>query len=240
MVVVATSQGLFWGELDSPLSHRLAVRAGATPIQLTSPVSAGAPFVVVAENGELLFLGADGRLQLSVGAPRLGSDPVVAELGDGELLAGGRSGLIWGLLGRGWQPVFQLLPYGGIGGVPNLTAMISDGPTAAYLSTDGFGTMLTPDGGYTWYRAAPPAGDVLGLATLGPVFAARPSGVVVAATPGGLFLHRLQALPGPPNYRGAGLEGQILGTAGVTVVTAALAILLLWWPRRHDRRRLFV
>jgi len=239
-VVAATSSGLFWGPLGSLLPHRVPLRESATPIHLTSPVSAGEPFVVVASNGELLFLGTNGRLHPSVGAPRLGTHPVVVELGDGVLLAGGRSGLVWGLFRSGWQPVLQLLPYGGIGGVPALTAMISDGPTAAYLGTYGFGTMLTPDGGYTWYRAAPPVADVVGLATLGPVFAARPRGVVVAATPGGLFLHRLQALPGPPSYRGASLEGQILGTAGVTVVTAALAILLMWWPRRRERRRLFV
>jgi hypothetical protein len=241
MVVAATSAGIFWGTLGSPLSHRIVAGRGADPIELTAPVAAGQPFWVVAANGNLLRLGRDGELLLSSqGAPHLGTHPVLVELGDGVVLAGGRSGLIWGLYQGGWQPVFQLLPYGGIGGVPDLTAMISDGPTAAYLATAGFGTLLTPDGGYTWYRAAPAAADVQALATIGPVFASRPSGLVVAATPQGLFLHHLQALPAPPTYQGASLKGQILGTAGVTVGAAALAILGLWWLRRRARRGLSV
>ncbi|MHB8325661.1 MAG: hypothetical protein ACYDEA_05510 [Candidatus Dormibacteria bacterium] len=239
MVVAATSAGLFWGYLGSPLSHRAATFRAAAPGALAAPVRSGQPFVVVTANGVLLLL-PDGRVRISVGAPRLGSHPRVVELSDGVLLAGDRTGLIWGLYRSGWQPVFQLLPYGGLGGVPALTAMIADGPTAAYLATAGFGTLLTPDGGYTWYRAAPPVADVAALATLGPVFSAKPSGLVVAATPAGLFLHRLQALPAPPAYSGAGLEQQILGTIGVTVAATALAILLMWWPKRRRRGRLSV
>ncbi len=239
MVAAVTSSGLFWGYLGSPLSHRAATFRVTAPGAMAAPVRPGQPFVVVTAKGVLLLL-PDGKVQISAGAPRLGSHPSVVELSDGVLLAGDRTGLVWGLYRGGWQPVFQLLPYGGLGGVPALTAMISDGPTAAYLATAGFGTLLTPDGGYTWYRAAPPVADVVALATLGPVFSAKPSGLVVAATPAGLFLHRLQALPAPPAYSGAGLEQQLLGTIWVTVGAAALVTLLMWWPRRRRRGRLSV
>ena len=239
MVVAATSSGLYWGHLGSPLSPLAASLRAAAPLAVAAPVSVGEPFVVAAADG-VLYLFPDGRIELSARAPHLGSHPSLVELGDGVLLAGESGGLVWGRYPGGWQPAFQLLPYGGTGGVPELTAMTSVGPTAAYLATAGFGTLLTPDGGYTWYRAAPPVADVVALATLGPVFSAKPSGLVVAATPDGLFLHRLQALPAPPAYSGAGLEGQLLGAAGVTAAAAAAVISLMWWPRRRSRRRFFV
>ncbi len=240
-VVAATTSGLFRGLLGARLREVPGSQSLGPALALAGPVLAGQPFVIATRAG-ISLLSAAGRLRRSPGSPRLGTHPALAEIGDGIVLAGDRAGLIYAHYRSGWTPVFQLLPYGGLGGVPDLTAILGVGPAAAYVATSGFGTLLTPDGGYSWYRAAPPTPDgrVLALASLGPVYAPHPSGLVVAAGPGGLFLHRLQTLPGPPAYSGASQTAQLLATTAITVVAALAVILAMWWTRRRQRRRRFV
>jgi hypothetical protein len=161
----------------------------------------------------------------------------MAELSDGSILVVEPGGLVWRGAGRRWVPAFQLLPYGGLGGVPQPTSLAADGDGSAYLATDGFGTLLTPDGGYSWYRAAPPEGAISSLATVGPVFGSKARGYVVATSPAGLFLHRLQLLPEPPVYSPSGQTAELLGTAAVTLVAAVLTLLSLWYLNRRSRSR---
>jgi hypothetical protein len=236
-VLAATTSGLFWGRLGDRLRELPGSGLLGPALALAAPVAAGQPFAIATRAG-ISLLGRGGRLRRSPGAPRLGLHPAVAVMGDGIILAGDQSGLIYAHYTSGWTPVFQLLPYGGLGGVPRLTAILGVGPQAAYIATWGFGTLLTPDGGYSWYRAAPPTagGRVVALAALGPVYARSPAGMVAAAGPGRLFLHRLQTLPAPPSYSGASQTAQLLATAAVTVAAALGVILAMWWVGRRKRR----
>ncbi|MHB1500168.1 MAG: beta propeller repeat protein [Candidatus Dormibacteria bacterium] len=241
VALAATAQGLFMGPLGSRLTKLKRTISPPGPLALAGPVVAGEPFVVATAAG-ILLVDAGGEARASKGSPRLGNHATVAETGAGIILAGNDGGLVYALYRTGWAPVFQLLPYGGLAGVPRLTAILGVGPDAAYIATSGFGTLLTPDGGYTWYRAAPqtPSGRVEALAALGPVYARQPSGLVVAVAPNGLFLHRLQTLPAAPVYTGANQAGRLLGTAGITLVAALAVVLGIWAVRRRRRRRLFV
>ncbi|MGA9776414.1 MAG: hypothetical protein WBU92_10945 [Candidatus Dormiibacterota bacterium] len=238
VAVVATSRGLFEGRLNGGL--RPVALDGEPPLALAGAVAPRRALAVATESG-VYFLQPGARPILSPGSPRLGSGAFLAELGDGVVLATSGSGLVWGLYRDGWQPAFQLLPEGGLGGVPRITALAAVSGSAAYLATAGFGTLLTPDGGYSWYRAAPagPA-PVLALATSGPVMARRPSGNVLAVTTAGLFLHRLRALPAPPVYAGRRGLGELAGTAVVTILAAALVVALMFAWRRHRGRGVFV
>jgi photosystem II stability/assembly factor-like uncharacterized protein len=161
----------------------------------------------------------------------------MAELSDGSILVAEPGGLVWRGAGQSWTPAFQLLPYGGLGGVPQPTSLAADGYESAYLATDGFGTLLTPDGGYSWYRAAPPEGTITSLATVGPVFGARAHGYVVATSRAGLFVHRLQQLPEPPVYTPSGQTAELLGTAAVTLLAVLLTLVGLWYLSRRARPR---
>lgn len=237
-LVAATSEGVFWGRLGTRL--RRVPGAPDPPLALADSAGPKLPFVVAFPQG-IFTLSRSGRLQESKGSPRLGAGAALAELSDGVVLAGSRSGLIWGLYSTGWQAVFQILPSGGLSGVPDLTAIQGVGASAAYVATLGFGTLLTPDGGYTWYRAAPGGTyRISALSALGPVSAAKPSGYVVAVTSRGLFLHRLQALPAPPVYQGRRRTLDLLWTALVTLVGSGLVVVAMYARRRQHRRRLFV
>lgn len=238
LLVAATSRGVFWGRLGARL--RPVPGVPGPPLALTAAANPRLPFAVAFADG-VFTLSRAGRLRLSPGSPRLGPGAALAQLPDGVLLAGSGSGLIWALYSSGWQAVFQILPAGGLSGVPPLTAIQAVGTSAAYVATLGFGTLLTPDGGYSWYRAAPSGSfRVTALAAVGPVFSSRPSGYVVAVTGGRLFLHRLQALPAPPVYQGRRGALDLLWTALVTVAGAALVVAALYVRRRQNRRRLFV
>jgi hypothetical protein len=161
----------------------------------------------------------------------------LAQLSSGVLLVGQTGGLIWRGQGESWSRAFQILPYGGLGGVPTVTSLVADGATSAYVGTAGFGTLLTPDGGYSWYRAAPASGVISALATVGPVFSAKAHGFVVALTPGQIYLHRLQLLPEPLAYTPTAESAELVGTAAVTLATVFLIVLFLWLLSRRQRRR---
>jgi len=233
LLVVASSRGLYSGRLGFPL--RPVVRGDGTAV--TAPPRPGLDWLALVD-GRLWTLAPGKSWVRGAGAPQM--DPktrALTELADGSELVAEPGGLVWlGAQGR-WQPDFQVLPYGGLGGVPPITALAADGAASAYLATDGFGTMLTPDGGYSWYRAAPADPAISALATVGPVFAARPHGWVVALTAVGPFLHRLQALPAPPTYSPTSQTAELAGTAAVTLSSALLVTLLLWERARRRRAR---
>jgi hypothetical protein len=116
-----------------------------------------------------------------------------------------------------------------------VTTLAADGATSAYVGTDGFGTLLTPDGGYTWYRAPPPVGSISLLATVGPVFSVKAHGYVVVLSAGRVLLHRLQSLPEPPTYSPTGETAELAGTAAVTLASVLLITLSLWYLVRRLR-----
>ncbi|MGH7610572.1 MAG: hypothetical protein ACREN4_00985 [Candidatus Dormibacteria bacterium] len=232
MLAVASSRGLFWARLGQ--RPRRAGPGAATAV--VAPSRAGQPWVALVR-GRVLERRAGGWSRVR-GAPRLpAATRALAELGSGVVLVCQPSGLVWRGSGRDWTAAFQILPQGGLEGVPQVTALVGDGPSAAYLATRGFGTLLTPDGGYTWYRASPPSSSVLGLAAVGPVFSTRhPAGYVLALSAGQTFRHRLQALPAPPPYQGGQLELQLALTAAVTAGCGLVVMALLAWGFRRRRR----
>ena len=232
LVAVATSSGLFSGRLGSPLKKTTSGSGCA----VIAPPTAGRAWLALV-NGHLWRRPPGRRWTLVRSAPRFArTTTALTELSDGVVLVGEPSGLVWRGDGNAWARSFQVLPYGGLGGVPAVTALVADGATSAYLGTDGFGTLLTPDGGYTWYRAPPPNASVSQLATVGPVFSSHTRGLVVAVSPTRLYLHRLQKLPQPPSYSASSAVAELVGTAAVTVGSVFLATLLLWLLSRRRRR----
>lgn len=231
-VAVVTSRGLFAGRLGSRLK-RVVTGDGRGVI---APPKSGRDWLALV-NG-WLWESADGLIWVhSHDAPNFGlQTEAVAELSSGVILVGQPGGLIWRGAQRRWSRAFQLLPYGGLGGVPTVTSLVADGSTSAYVATEGFGTLLTPDGGYSWYRAPPSAGAISALATVGPVFSAKPHGFVIALSPGRVFLHRLQLLPQPPIYSLTGETAELVGTAAVTLASVLLVVCLLWLLIRRQRR----
>lgn len=232
LLAVATSNGLFSGEVGTVLTR---VTPGNALAVVAPPLRAGAWLALVA--GRLWVRASGGGWALDQNSPQF--DPqttAVTEFPTGVILVGEPGGLIWRGSGGNWARAFQVLPYGGLGGVPAVTSLVADGATSAYVGTDGFGTLLTPDGGYTWYRAPPANEYVSRLAVVGPVFSGHPHGLVVALTSGGVFLHRLQALPEPPVYRPPSANAELGGTAAVTVGCVLLVTLLLWLLNRRRRQ----
>ncbi|HEY6537901.1 MAG TPA: hypothetical protein VI138_02535 [Candidatus Dormibacteraeota bacterium] len=229
-LAIASSRGLFAGRLGEKLKR---VAAGpATAVE--APPRDGLSWLALI--GGRLWTGLRDRGWAgSEHAPRFPAGTgALTELGSGAILVAEAGGLIWLGQRRSWERAFQVLPAGGLDGVPRVTALAADGWTAAYVGTDGFGTLLTPDGGYSWYRAPPPGAAVRELATVGPVFSRRPRGMVVAVTDAGIYLHRLQVLPAPPVYSPPRASAELEGTVGVTALAVLLVTFLLWL---HDRRR---
>jgi hypothetical protein len=237
-VVAVTTNGVY--QWRPPGLPRPVAGGRGDPLALAHPAAADYPFVIAESSGEY-FLRPGGKLVPSRGSPRLGPGAKVAELADGVILAVARSGLVWGLYRDGWQAAFQVLPAGGVSGVPGINGLVAVSGSAAYLATSGFGTLLTPDGGYTWYRAdLPGTSSARQVSTVGPVLSSDPHGYVLAVTPRGLYRHLLQPLPTPPQYLGRSGTTQLLLTSLVTAAASALVILIMWAWRRHQLRRGFV
>lgn len=237
-VVAITTRGVY--QWRPPGLPRAVAGGRGDPLAVAPPATADHPFVIAESSGEYL-LRPGGRLVSSPGSPKLGSGAKVAELADGVILAVARSGVVWGLYRDGWQAAFQVLPAGGVSGVPSINGLVAVSSSAAYLATSGFGTLLTPDGGYSWYRAdLPGTSSALQVSTFGPVLSSDPHGYVLAITPAGLYRHLLQPLPTPPQYFGSSGSTQLLLISLVTAAASALVILLVWAWRRHQLRRGFV
>jgi hypothetical protein len=171
------------------------------------------------------------------GAPHLGAgaDLIAAPAAlPGVVVAVGTDGTVWRRGQDGdWKQALLLLPRSLFQGVPRITALtsftqpLSD---AIYLGTDGYGVLISTDGGDDWIRAD--AGLPAAVRSLS-ADSARHS--IYAGTSDGLWVHLLQALPAPPAYRDAALVWRWLGIGAVTLVAAALT--LLGMVRLVPRRR---
>jgi hypothetical protein len=174
------------------------------------------------------------------GAPRLGAGAsLIASPGalPGVVVAVGIDGTVWRRGQDGdWKQALLLLPQSLFQGVPRITALtaftvvthpLSD---AIYLGTDGYGVLISTDGGDDWIRAGAGLPDaVFSLA------ADSARHAVYAGTSAGLWVHLLQAFPAPPAYHDAALVWRWLGIGAVTLVAAALTLLGL--VRLVPRRR---
>lgn len=232
IVAVATSRGLFTGWLGRPYTR---AASGASRAVIAPPTLGRAWLALV--NGRLWERPPGRGWAMDSASPNFGlQTSAVAELSSGVILVGQPGGLIWRAYRGRWSRAFQILPYGGLRSVPPVTSLAADSATSAYVGTDGFGTLLTPDGGYSWYRVPPPDSAITSLATLGPVFSAKAHGFVVALASGRVFLHHLQPLPEPPTYTPTAESAELVGTAAVTLAAVLLVVLLLWLLTRRQRR----
>jgi hypothetical protein len=155
----------------------------------------------------------------------------------GGVICVSAGGTVWRRSPDGtWSRSLLLLPDTLVTGVPEITGIaafsrpLSD---AVYLSTRGYGTLLTSDGGDDWIRAdSGLPGDVFSLAA----DSASDPPQVLAGTDRGLYVHRLRALPQIPAYAAESLLGRWLATVAVCIVSvvAGAAALLRLVPRPEE------
>jgi hypothetical protein len=150
-----------------------------------------------------------------IAAPAALPGVVVAVATDGTVWRRGQDG--------DWKQALWLLPQSLIQGVPavtSVTAFTQPLSDAIYVGTNGYGVLISTDGGDDWIRAGPGLPDsVVALS------ADSARHAVYAGTPDGLWVHILQELPAPPAYQDAALVWRWLGIGGVTLVAAALTLL---------------
>jgi hypothetical protein len=224
-LIVDTESGRF----VSTDGGRTFSAAGSGVAEATSPGATVTSGDVVWEirDGVVLAGRAAGALAPDPGAPSLGATAhlIAAPAAlPGVVVAVGTDNHVWRRAASGsWATAFVLLPAGGLSGVPQVTsvaAFTQPLSVAVYLGVDGYGVLLTEDGGDDWIRADPGLPEnVLGLA------ADAPTRALFAATDQGLFVHRLQAFPAPPVYHDSALYLRWLGIGLVAVIATALALL---------------
>jgi hypothetical protein len=163
------------------------------------------------------------------GAPYLGAGAhllAAPAAAPGVVIAVGTDNHIWRRAPSGsWSTAFIPLPAGGLSGAPRITSLAAFTQplsAAVYMGVDGYGVLLTQDGGDDWIRADPGLPqNVLGLAT-DPAAKA-----LFAATDQGLYVHHLQSFPAPPVYIDSQLYLRWLGIAAVALLATIAALLAL-------------
>jgi hypothetical protein len=185
--------------------------------------------------GGTVFTGPDpGPAHLPVeqrdpDAPNLGASAHILAApaaAPGVAVAVGDDNHVWRRTQTGaWATTLILLPAGGLSGTPRVTALAAFTQplsAAVYMGTDGYGVLLSQDGGDDWIRADPGLPEnVLGLAT----DASTQS--LYAATAHGLYVHHLQALPAPPVYADSALWLRWLGIGLVALVATVIALVAM-------------
>jgi hypothetical protein len=161
------------------------------------------------------------------GSPDLGSgaDLIAAPAAlPGVVVAVGTDGAVWRRGQDGdWKQALLLLPASAVQGVPRITsvtAFTQPLSAAIYLGTDGYGVLISTDGGDDWIRAGAGLPD-----SVSSLSADSARHAVYAGTSDGLWEHVLQALPAPPAYRDAALFWRWIGIGTVTLVASAAALL---------------
>jgi hypothetical protein len=161
------------------------------------------------------------------GAPRLraGADLIASPAAlPGVVVVVDTDGTVWRRGQDGdWKQALLLLPQSLFQGVPRITSLtaftepLSD---AIYLGTEGYGVLISTDGGDDWIRAG--AGLPDAVYSLSADATRR---ALYAGTSDGLWVHVLQALPAPPAYHDAALVWRWVGIGAVTLFAAALTLL---------------
>jgi hypothetical protein len=163
------------------------------------------------------------------GAPYLGAGAHILAApaaAPGVVVAVGTDNHVWRRTQSGtWATAFIPLPAGGLSGAPRITSLAAFTQplsVAVYMGVDGYGVLLSNDGGDDWIRADPGLPEsVLGLAT-DPAAKA-----LYAATDQGLYVHHLQSFPAPPVYVDSALYLRWLGIAAVALAATLIALLAL-------------
>jgi hypothetical protein len=195
---------------------------------VAAPAPASAPRWTI-DKGTVFTAAAGGQFAADPGAPFLGASAhlIAAPAAlPGVVVAVGSDNHVWRRSSSGrWATSFILLPGGGLSGAPQVTSVAAFAApitAAVYLGTNGYGVLLTEDGGDDWIRADPGLPEnVLGLA------ADPTTKALYAATDQGLYVHHLQSFPAPPAYHDASLYLRWLGIALVAVLATIGAVLAL-------------
>jgi hypothetical protein len=233
LMVVSTASGAYLssdnGRSFQPISPGRHLALPQTP----------GPIVWQIDNGTVLTAPAGHALAPDPRAPFLGATAhlIAAPAAlPGVVVAVGSDNHVWRRAPSGqWATAFVLLPAGGLSGPPQVTslaAFTSPVTGAVYMGTDGYGVLLSQDGGDDWIRADPGLPEnVLALS------ADSQARALYAATDQGLFVHHLQSFPAPPVYQDASLYLRWLGIGAVGLVATGLAIVALSVALTPRRRR---
>lgn len=188
--------------------------------------------------GDTVWAIVEGHVVVGRRGEALHPDPRAPDLGPGahlvaapaalpgRVVAVAEDGTVWRRAEDGrWGRALLLLPQSLLAGPPRVTAVTAfpvPVSAAIYLATDGYGVLLSLDGGDDWVRADPDLpGRVLALV------ADATGTVVYAGTADGLWRHELRAFPRPPDYPAPDLRWRWVVTAMVTVAAWGLGAGLL-------------
>jgi hypothetical protein len=223
--------------VDTPTGALSSSDGGATFTATNNPPTSPLPVV----SGGLVWDIRNGTVLTRTGTAGIGQatehpDPGAPFLGTGAhllaapaaapgvVVAVGSDNHVWRRTAAGsWSTAFVPLPAGGLSGTPTITSLAAFTlplSTAVYMGVDGYGVLLSQDGGDDWIRADPGLPEnVLGLAT-DPAAKA-----LYAATDQGLYVHHLQSFPAPPVYIDSALYLRWLGIAAVALLATVAALL---------------
>jgi len=226
-VIVRTASGLTLRSTDSGATF--ASVPGNAALTPQAVVRSGEDSWRIDSSGAVLRSHLGGPFQVDARSPGLGAGASLlaapAAL-PGTVIAVATDGTVWRRDGdETWGTALLLLPQSVVSGPPRVTsvaAFTQPVSATAYLATDGYSVLLTPDGGVDWIRANPGLPDrVFALA------ADSPARALYAATAEGLFVHHLQAFPAPPAYHDTALVLRWLGIALVALASALAAAMAL-------------
>ena len=149
------------------------------------------------------------RMEMIAGAP--GAPGVAVAAGHGEIWRRSDSGK--------WTRSLVLLPQSLFAAAPPITALaafderVSD---SIYLATDGYGILITTDGGYSWVR------DDLGLPDhVRALITNAKKRDLYAITNNGVWVHHLAAFPAPPVLLSGELLWHWIGILAVALASIA-------------------
>jgi hypothetical protein len=214
--------------LTSPDAGKTFSPANGNPsFPPTGTVVVGNEVWSIDPEGVVRHAAAGAALVPDPGAPHLGTgaDLIASPAAlPGVVVAVGTDGTVWRRGQDGdWKQALLLLPQSLFQGVPRITSLaaftqpLSD---AIYLGTDGYGVLISTDGGDDWIRAGAGLPDAAFSLS-----ADSARHALYAGTSDGLWVHVLQQFPSPPAYRDAALVWRWLGIGAITLVAAALALL---------------
>lgn len=225
VVNVTTSTGAALRSTDKGRSF-IPVAAPPTPQVV---VTAGQYTWSIDVSGRVLRGTPGGARLADPGSPNLGRGAHLlaapAAL-PGAVVAVATDGTVWRRGQDGdWRQALLLLPQSLVQGVPQVTsvaAFTKPVSESIYVATAGYSVLSSLNGGDDWIRSGPGLPDTVnGLA------ADNAAHSVYAATPNGLWVHTLQALPAPTQYKDQALVWRWVGIGAVTLVASVLALLLM-------------
>jgi hypothetical protein len=222
-LIVDTPSGRF---ASTNRGGTFTVTSGASP-QSLPVVSAGTTWDI--RNGTVMTGTVTSTEHPDAGAPFLGAGAHILAApaaASGVVVAVGTDNHVWRRAQSGtWATAFIPLPAGGLSGAPpvtSLAAFTQPLSVAVYMGVDGYGVLLSNDGGDDWIRADPGLPQsVLDLAT-DPAAKA-----LYAATDHGLYVHHLQTFPKAPVYPNPEIYRDWLGIAAVALAATLMALLVL-------------